>query len=162
VTHTFLWNAKLDSNVPLSNLSIVLNQFINPFLVKLVGCFERSSTSLFITQFGPSLFASLPFSGPAMHSAHANRVIITNNLHSAVNFNWRDSFGSQKLNYGTLQASMSHTIATQQFNTAPCCQLRWKNRCYKTYHNLSCVTAAICWQAIKLEALLFIHPSYFS
>ena len=59
VTHMFLWNAMLDSNVPLSNLSIVLNQFISLLLAKLVGCCQRSSTSL-------SHKSALPYS-PALH-----------------------------------------------------------------------------------------------
>jgi hypothetical protein len=54
---------------------------------------------LFITQICSCQFAIL---GPMPHCAHISTVITINNLHSAVSFNWRDSFGSQEFNHGML------------------------------------------------------------
>jgi hypothetical protein len=62
----------------------------------------------------------------------STQVITINNLHSAVNFNWRDSISSHKFNHSMLlkatseclvQASISHAKATQPFRTATFCQL---------------------------------------
>lgn len=40
--------------------------------------------------------------GPAMNSTHVNIVIIINNLHSAMNFNWRCTLSNQSFNHNTL------------------------------------------------------------
>jgi len=81
---------------------IFLHHFINLFLVKLIGCCHRS---LFVTQIQFSWFAIFASVGPTTHSAYVNTVITVNNLHTSVNFDWKDSFSSQKLNHGTLLKS---------------------------------------------------------
>jgi hypothetical protein len=82
--------------------SIFLNHFINLFLVKLIGRCHRSSSSLFVTQIIFSWLAIFASVGPTTLSAYVNTIITIKNLHTLVNFDWRDSFSSQKLNHGTL------------------------------------------------------------
>ena len=95
--------------------------------------------------------------GPVMHSAHINTGITINNPYLGVNFNWRGSFGSQKLitacclkclDECLMSTSISLTIATHPLNTTACWQLKWKNRSYRTCPNLWHFSAAICWQVI--------------
>lgn len=100
VTHTFVWNAKLESSFPLSDPLIVLNQFIKLLLVKLIGCCHKST--LFITPSSFSSFAILTFYCPSksqcscQHSHHYKQPAF------ASEFQLETLLCSQKFNHSTL------------------------------------------------------------
>jgi hypothetical protein len=129
----------------LCDLLFVLNQFIKICFVKPTGCYHRLSTSLLVTQINSSWFTTLKLFGLAVYSAYVNTFSTINNLHSAVNFNWRDSFSSQKFSYKMLLKvywwvlsagfHFMHNSNTT-FNTATYCQLSWNNRRYRKCPNL--------------------------
>jgi len=64
-----------------------------------------------ITQIISSWFDILVFFVPAMHKA---TVITVNNLHSAANVNWKDSFSSQKFNHSILL--QAHQVLSAGFH----------------------------------------------
>jgi hypothetical protein len=136
--------------------------------MKLIGSYHVNH---FIVYHTNKLFwvCQFIFFAPVTHSAYINVAITINNLNSTVNSDRRDSISSLNsiralcfkcAEECSVQASISHTTATQSLNTETCHQLRCKNRCCRTYPNLYSINAAICWQLIKLEALVFIQPLY--
>lgn len=71
-----LWNFDSSCNFLPSNLRVLLNQFVGSFLVKIIGCWQKSSSSLFVERtisvFKLTIFA---FADPALHSANVNTPI---------------------------------------------------------------------------------------
>jgi hypothetical protein len=72
VTHTFLWNAQLDSNFLFSSLSIVLNQFIILFPIKSSVAGTSCPPHCLSNKSAFSQCAILTFFVPAIYTAHIN------------------------------------------------------------------------------------------
>ena len=102
-------------------------------------------------------------------------VITINNLHSAVNFNWRDSLSSVKKSITarclirTDECSPRCRLpfhaqqATQPHITGPCRSVRWKNRCYIIWPTLwrtSYKAGGITFQSPLVYTGIAFHRNY--
>lgn len=95
-----LWNTKFDNNLFLTDLWMVLNQFMYLSYAKVIH--TNQPFALYHLYIGWFFFF-----GPATQSIHVNTVITINKVHSMVNFNWKDCFDSKKINQSALLKAYS-------------------------------------------------------